>query len=161
MADRAAHDDALAALGRVPSGLFVITARHDRQDSGMLASWVQQCSFDPPLISAAFDKDRWVLEWLTIGAAFGVNVLAEGQKQLLAHFGNGFAQGEPAFQGLEVHRNAEAAPLLLAAHAFLDCRVLHRFAAGDHVLVLGAVVGGKVLHDARPATHIRRSGKHY
>ena len=79
-----------AALGRVPSGLFVLTVRHDGQETGMLASWVQQCSFDPPRVSAAFAKGRWVLDWLTTGTAFAVNVLAEGQKPLLAHFGKGF-----------------------------------------------------------------------
>lgn len=162
MTDGAGHDDPLAALGRVPSGLFIITARHGPRETGMLASWVQQCSFDPPRVTAAFGKDRWVLDWLTPGAAFAVNVLAEGQKPLLAHFGKGFGPGEPAFDGLEVKREASAAPVLLATHAFLQCRVADRFDVGDHVLVVGEVDSGGVLHhDARPATHIRRTGKHY
>lgn len=162
MTDGPIADDALAALGRVPSGLFILTARHGKQETGMLASWVQQCSFDPPQVSAAFAKDRWVLDWLTPGAAFAVNVLAEGQKQLLAHFGKGFAPGEPAFEGLEVVRDGGAAPVLNDAHAYLACRVAHRVDVGDHVLVIGKVVGGEVqTHDARPATHVRRSGKHY
>ena len=150
-----------AALGRVPSGLFVLTARHGGQETGMLASWVQQCSFDPPQVSAAVKKGRYVLDWLTDGAAFGVNVLPEGEKKLLVHFGKGFDPGEPAFTGLEVERTGEAAPLLTAAHAFLDCRVSGRFDAGDHVLVIGRVVGGRVLSAAKPATHVRKSGLHY
>jgi flavin reductase (DIM6/NTAB) family NADH-FMN oxidoreductase RutF len=154
-------DGALAALGRVPSGLFVLTVRHGKRETGMLASWVQQCSFDPPQVSAAFATDRWVLGWLTDGAAFAVNVLPEGQKQLVAHFGKGFGPDEPAFEGLEVRHDGGAAPVLAAAHAYLDCRVAQRVAAGDHVLVIGQVVGGAVLHDARPATHVRRTGKHY
>ena len=36
-------DSALAALGRIPSGLFVLTLRHGGRETGMLASWVQQC----------------------------------------------------------------------------------------------------------------------
>jgi flavin reductase (DIM6/NTAB) family NADH-FMN oxidoreductase RutF len=161
MSGGSAHDDAFAALGRVPSGLFIVTARHGRQETGMLASWVQQCSFDPPRISAAFARDRWVLEWLTPDAAFTVNVLGEGQKPLLAHFGKGFEPGEAAFEGLDVKRDARAAPMLLAAHAYLDCRVAQRCDLGDHVLVIGTVLGGAVLHEAKPATHVRRSGKHY
>ncbi|MBX9626550.1 MAG: flavin reductase family protein [Gemmataceae bacterium] len=154
-------DGALAALGRVPSGLFVLTARHGGKETGMLASWVQQCSFDPPAVSAAFAKDRWVLDWLKDGAAFGVNVIPEGEKKLVAHFGKGFGPDEPAFAGVEVRRDGDAAPALAAAHAYLDCRVTHRYDAGDHVLVVGRVVGGEVLSDAKPATHVRRSGKHY
>ena len=150
-----------AALVRIPSGLFVLTARHGHHETGMLASWVQQCSFAPPLVSAAFAKDRWVLDWLTDDAAFTVNVLGEHAKPLIAHFGKGFGPGEAAFEGLEVRRETGAAPVLLAAHAHLDCRVAGRYETGDHVLVIGRVVGGGVLHDARPATHVRRSGTRY
>ena len=63
--------NSMAALGRVPSGLFILTARVGDRETGMLASWVQQCSFDPPQVSAAFARDRWVLDWLTDGAALG------------------------------------------------------------------------------------------
>lgn len=159
----AGHDaqPGIAALGRVPSGLFVLTTGHGHQETGMLASWVQQCGFDPPRITAAFGKDRWILDWLTDGAAFTVNILSEGQKPLVAHFGKGFDRGEAAFEGLEVRRSAETAPVLLAAHAYLNCRVAGRFDAGDHVLVVGQVVGGEVLREARPATHVRQSGGHY
>jgi flavin reductase (DIM6/NTAB) family NADH-FMN oxidoreductase RutF len=161
MNDGASLDGAMAALGRVPSGLFIVTARYGRNETGMLGSWVQQCSFDPPQITTAFAKDRWLLDWLTEGAPFAINVLGEGQKQLIAHFGKGFDRGEKAFEGIEVSRNGESAPVLAAAHAFLDCRVVRQVPAGDHVLVLGRIVGGGILHDARPATHVRRSGKHY
>jgi flavin reductase (DIM6/NTAB) family NADH-FMN oxidoreductase RutF len=150
-----------AALGRVPSGLFVLTARHGRQETGMLASWVQQCSFEPPQVTVALGKGREVLAWLSDGAAFVVNVLAEGQKQLVGHFGKGFGLGEPAFEGLDVRRSGDTAPVLSAAHAYLDCRVVSHLDVGDHVLVVGRVVGGEVLHEAKPATHVRRSGLHY
>ena len=153
--------DLFAALGRIPSGLFILTARHGRRETGMLASWVQQCSFDPPQIVAAFAKDRWLLDWLIDGAAFAVNVLGEGQKPLLSHFGKGFGPEDSAFEGLDVKRDGHAAPMLNEAHAFLDCRVAQRCEVGDHVLVIGNVVGGAVLNDLRPATHVRKSGKHY
>jgi flavin reductase (DIM6/NTAB) family NADH-FMN oxidoreductase RutF len=154
-------DNAFAALGRIPSGLFIVTARHGQKETGMLASWVQQCSFDPPQISAAFARDRWVLDWLEPGASFAVNVLGEGQKTLVSHFGKGFGPGEPAFENLDVQREGRSAPQLLAAHAYLDCRVAQRIDAGDHVLVIGTVLGGGVHHENRPATHVRKSGKHY
>ncbi|NIQ04128.1 MAG: flavin reductase, partial [Nitrospinaceae bacterium] len=33
------------ALGRVPSGLFVLTAKCEDREDAVLASWVNQCSF--------------------------------------------------------------------------------------------------------------------
>lgn len=150
-----------AALGRVPSGLFVLTARNGTRETGMLASWVQQCSFEPPQVSVAVHKGRAVLPWLTDdNVPLVVNVLPEGAKKYVAHFGKGVEAGEPAFDGLPVDR-AHAAPVLTEALAYLECRVSGWTDAADHVLFVLEVVGGAVLHDGRPATHVRRSGKHY
>ena len=46
------------ALGRIPSGIFVLTVGRDNVETGMLASWVQQCSFQPPLLSVAIQPGR-------------------------------------------------------------------------------------------------------
>jgi flavin reductase (DIM6/NTAB) family NADH-FMN oxidoreductase RutF len=149
------------ALGRVPSGLFILTVRHAAGETGMLASWVQQCSFDPPQVSAAVRSDRDVLAWLTPGTPFALNVLDEDQTDLLVHFGKGFALGEPAFTGLDVQRPEGAAPLLCDALAYLDCRVAAVHAAGDHSLIIGRVVSGRVLSDGKPMVHIRKNGLRY
>jgi flavin reductase (DIM6/NTAB) family NADH-FMN oxidoreductase RutF len=157
-----ADDQALAAaLGRVPSGLFVLTVRQRDQETGMLASWVQQCSFDPPRVSVAVQRGRFVHGLLTDGAAFAVNVLAAGQTDLLKHFGKGFGPDEPAFTGLEVERTPTGAAVLTAALAHLDCRVAGRFAAGDHDLVIGEVLGGRLHADGPPAVHVRKTGLKY
>lgn len=150
-----------AALGRVPSGLFVLTARHDGAETGRLVSWVQQCSFDPPQVSVGVNKAGGVPDGLPDGAAFVLNVIPEGGKALIAHFGKGFGPGEPAFEGLDVRRDGETPPVLLAAHAYLVCRVTNRVDAGDHVLVIGRVTAGGVLHDGKPTTHVRKNGLRY
>jgi flavin reductase (DIM6/NTAB) family NADH-FMN oxidoreductase RutF len=150
-----------AALGRVPSGLFILTARHAEAETGLLASWVQQCSFDPPLLSVAIRRGRELIAWLTPGAGFTLNVLDEGQTDMVAHFGRGFALGQPAFTGLDLLRPEGGAPVLADALAYLECRVEARYPAGDHELFLGRVVVGKVLSEGRPMVHVRKSGLHY
>src|SRR5262249_44140844 len=119
------------ALGRVPSGLFVVTVRHDGDETGLLASWVQQCSFEPPQWGASAPRQgsvclrrgRAITSWLADGAAFTVNVLGEGQTALVRHFGRGFDPGEEAFSGLPlVERPDGGAPVLADALAYLDCR---------------------------------------
>jgi len=156
-----AHESLSAALGRIPSGLFVLTVRCGETETGMLASWVQQCSFDPPQITVAINKERDVLDWLTEGAAFVVNVIPEGGKTIVAHFGKGFESGESVFEGLDVRRDAETPPVLLSAHAYLACRVVSRCDVGDHVLVIGCVTAGGLLHDGKPTVHVRKNGLKY
>jgi flavin reductase (DIM6/NTAB) family NADH-FMN oxidoreductase RutF len=149
-----------AALGRIPSGLFVVTARRGEEETGMLASWVQQCSFDPPQLSLAVKKERWLTSWLTTGAAFIVNVLDDTQTDMIVHFGRGFARGEAAFTGLEVER-CEAGVVLSDALACLECRVESSVPAGDHDLYVARVVGGRLLNEGHSMVHIRKSGLHY
>ncbi len=150
-----------AALGRVPSGVFILSARHGEQETGMLVSWVQQCSFDPPQVSLALKPDREVTAWLTPGAAYTLNVLGHGQGELVSHFGKGFAPGEPAFAGLAVERPNGGAPVLRDALAYLECQVVAKYPGGDHDLYVGRVVGGQLLGEGRPWVHIRKSGSHY
>jgi flavin reductase (DIM6/NTAB) family NADH-FMN oxidoreductase RutF len=150
------------ALGRVPSGLFILTARHEAFETGLLVSWVQQCSFEPPQVSVCLRRGRDVLDWLGPGAAFTLNLLAEGQSNLLSHFGKGFALGQLAFTGLNVIRHLGQAPVLADALGYLVCRVAGRVAAGDHELLLGAVEGGQLLRpDARPWVHVRKNALRY
>lgn len=150
-----------AALGRIPSGLFVLTAQAEGQETGMLASWVQQCSFEPPLLSVAIHRDRDVANLLKKGAAFTLNILDESQTDMIVHFGRGFKWGEPAFEGLDVARIGAGGPILTEAHACLECRVASRSSAGDHDLIVAEVTSGRVLNEGHPMVHIRKSGMHY
>lgn len=150
-----------AALGRIPSGLFVLTARRGEAETGMLASWVQQCAFDPPAVTACVRKGRFVLDWLEVGAPMVVNVIPEGGKALVAHFGKGFDEGEPAFAGLEVTRAGDSPPVLTDALAHLVCRVTARVETGDHVLLVARVESGAVHADGKPTVHTRKNGLRY
>ena len=127
----------------------------------MLASWVQQCSFDPPQVSVAVRRDREVSAWLTPGATVTINVLESGQTDMIVHFGRGFALDAPAFEGLEVERPGGAPPVLADALAYLECRVVDRLPAGDHELFIACVVDGRVLGEGQPMVHVRKSGLHY
>ena len=162
MSEAERQKDLAAALGRIPSGLFVLTVRHGDAETGVLTSWVQQCSFAPPQLSIALKRGREVGAWLTDGAAFLLNVLDDTQTDMIAHFGRGFALNEPAFTDLAVERpDPDGAPVLSEALAYLDCRVAGRCAAGDHDLIVATVVGGKVLNPGQPMVHVRKSGMHY
>lgn len=127
----------------------------------MLASWIQQCAFSPPQILVAVNNERHFRDWLKPGTPFTVNILAEGQTPIVKHFARGFPPGESAFDGLDIQRSSSGAIRLLAAHAVLDCQVTTTLDVGDHTLVIGQVVDGDLLHDARPIVHIRKNGLSY
>ncbi|HYV40063.1 MAG TPA: flavin reductase family protein [Gemmataceae bacterium] len=150
-----------AALGRIASGLFVLTARQGEAETGMLASWVQQCSFDPPQISVAIKPGRDISNWLAVDAGFTLNILDDTQTDMIAHFGKGFKATETAFHGLDVEHLDQSGPVLSDALAFLECRVVARYAGGDHDLIVGRIIRGEMLSGGHPMIHIRKSGSHY
>ena len=150
-----------AALGRVSSGLYVVTVKREQIETGMLVSWVQQCSFEPPALTVAVKRGREVLDWLIPEAVFTVNILDRDQTDMIAHFGRAYKPGEPAFTGLAVSRPDGAPPVLDEALGYLVCRVICRHPAGDHDLVIAEVVSGKLLGDSQPMVHVRKTGAHY
>lgn len=155
------HKQMAAALGRIPSGLFILTACQGGDTTGMLASWVQQCAFRPPQVSVALNRNRAVTAWLVDGAPFVLNVLDSNQTDMIAHFGRGFDPGQPAFTEVETERSSLGPPILSEALAYLECKVTGRCSAGDHDLIIGQVLGGRVLGDGQPMVHVRKSGMHY
>jgi flavin reductase (DIM6/NTAB) family NADH-FMN oxidoreductase RutF len=149
-------------LGRVPSGLFVLTAGQGDNETGLLASWVQQCSFDPPRVSVAVKAGRDVAFLLGEGMPFTLNILGDGQRGLLSHFARGFSGGEPAFVGLDVERPEGEGVVLKDALGCLFCRAAGRFPAGDHDIFLGDVINGLLLApEGKPYIHVRKSGLRY
>lgn len=157
---KASANELAAALGRIASGVFILTARHGTQETGMLASWVQQCSFDPPLVTMAIKRDRHLNDWLEADTPFILNILDDTQTDMIAHFGRGFSPDEPAFDGLLVERHEEIV-VLKEALGFLLCRVRERHTTGDHNLYVSEVVHGRMLAEGQPMVHIRKNGLHY
>lgn len=155
------RENLAATLGRVPSGLFVLTATQGENETGLLASWVQQCSFEPPQVTVAVKRDRPVARWLTPDTLFALNILAEGQNSLVSHFARGFALGDPAFAGLAVLREEGKPPVLADALGYLMCRVAGRLEAGDHDVFVGTVQAGWLLGDGKPWVHVRKNGLRY
>jgi flavin reductase (DIM6/NTAB) family NADH-FMN oxidoreductase RutF len=152
--------DFAAVLGRVPSGIFILTARHGGRETGMLASWVMQAGFEPPMLTVAVNRKRYLVDWLASGGPFVMNLVGESQNQFLKHFGKGFEPDEPAFNGLSIERVNEL-PVLADAVGFLICTPTGHVDSGDHRVVLARIDSGRLLHDEPPMVHVRKNGLKY
>ncbi len=155
------HTTLAQALGQIPSGLFVLTSVHKQHETGMLASWVMQAGFEPPMVSVAVQRDRPVANWLKAGAPIVLNILAEDDRVLLKHFAKGFAPDEPAFEGLSIERSSHGVPILLDAAGHLECVPKESVDSGDHRIFLAEVVSGHLQDHKKPAIHLRKNGLRY
>lgn len=151
------------ALAAIPSGCSILTARSGPRLTGMLVSFVQQAAFDPPMVSVAIHKDRWIVGLLAESGRFVLNPVGEDPAPLFRHFGKGFAPEQDAFAGLAC-RDVDGGVVLESAVAWLAARISDRHDAGDHWLYLAEVTDGGAVparQDARPYVHLRRNGFSY
>ena len=154
--------DFAPALGRLSSGLYIVTTGVGEASTGFLASWVQQAGFEPPAVTIAVQKERAVLDVMRECGHFCVSVLGPSSMHFLKHFGKGFEPGDDAFVGLDIERAACGVPFLRDAHATLACDVVGEASWSDHVIFCGVVRDGRCADLAEaPVTHVRKNGLSY
>ena len=150
------------ALGRIPSGLFILTASNEDRRIGMLASWVQQVAFEPPMISVAVAKGRPILALLSESRFFGVCQLPRDEKIIMRKFASGSNPDEDPFLGFEMRNNTVThVPILANVLGYFECELsCHLDVEGDHELFIGRVRGGG-FSTGEPHVHIRQNGYSY
>lgn len=143
-----------ALFHRLSYGVYVVgVAAGDRRD-GFTAAWVMQASFDPLVLALSINSSNASYELLHAGGGFTVNVLHQGELDLARRFGTRSGRNEDKLAGIRWRPGRSGAPILEQALAYFDCELSGRHRAGDHELVLGRVVDGKILDPgAAPLTY--------
>lgn len=160
---KALDADLQKALGRISSGLYIITATKGDVQSAMLASWITQASFEPLGFTVAVAKDRAIESFMQVGDTFVLNILEEGNHlPLMKHFLKRFPPGADRFAGVRTRPAANKSPILADSLAYLECEVASRMELSDHWLVYCTVDEGKVAkEEAQTAVHHRKVGNYY
>jgi flavin reductase (DIM6/NTAB) family NADH-FMN oxidoreductase RutF len=149
-----------AAIGRIPSGCAILTVEHDGRSTGLLVSWVQQASFEPPSVTVCIRKGRPATELIDGSQRFLLNLIGDDPTAMFRHFGRGFSLEDDAFHGLQT-KPTEYGPMIDGCIAYLGCRVTQKVAVGDHDLYVAEVVAGASVNGAKPYTHLRSTGLSY
>lgn len=136
--------DALAfrrTLGHFATGVTVVTIYTDDGIHGMTANAFSSLSLDPPQILICVDRRAHTARYIRSSNAFAVNVLRQTQEPLSRLFANSWRFGSPPEHRLEEWAGA---PYLVGSLGALSCRVADVFESGDHLIVVGRVVGLRV-----------------
>ncbi len=152
------------SLGRISTGLYIITAKKGEVQSAMLASWVTQASVNPLGVAIAVAKDRAIESIMQVSDRFVLNVLEEGKYQgLMRHFLKRFPPGADRFAGVRTYPAAtNESPILAEALAYMECEITTRMDCGDHWVIYSTVQTGRVAQvNALTAVHHRKIGNHY
>jgi len=126
------------ACAKFATGVAVATVlAPDGAPHGLTISSFTAVSIEPPLILVCIDYACAFLEHFRASTHFGVNVLAETQRDLSVIFAE---KPEGRFEGVEWNSSASGVPLLQNCLTNLECRVWSIVEAGDHAVFLAEVV---------------------
>jgi flavin reductase (DIM6/NTAB) family NADH-FMN oxidoreductase RutF len=144
----------LELFRRLTNGVYVVGVAHAGRSDAFTAAWITQVSFDPLLLALSINPAHASYPILIAARTFAVSVLSHGQIELARHFGTQSGRTVDKLAGQRWEEAPGGAPVLLDALGHLECRVIDRNPTGDHELVIGQVVGGRLLApQAAPMTY--------
>jgi len=148
-------------LGRIPSGVYVVTTLRSGAPVGFVGSFVQQVAFEPPTLVLAVADEREQLADLRKTGRFALSVLASGDQSLMSPFLKRLAPGATPFDGLAVAQTRSGLTILEGALAWLDCRITEERPTGDHTVLFAVVEDAQLLREGEPRIHLRKNGLGY
>ena len=142
------NEKLLNNLACMTYGIYVLTTRYADTINGMIASWVSQVSYDPPLIMVAVHPNRYSHDLLVKSGHFALHILAREQTDLLARF-KGPDPGSK-FASMAWRDGATGCPILADCIGVLECRIRTTLAPGNHSLFIGEVVNSVFNREETP-----------
>ena len=139
---------------RLTLGVYVIGVADAARRNAFTAAWVMQVSFDPLLLALSVNPGNASHALIHAGEGFAVSVLKEGQRELAQRFGTRSGRESDKLTGIRLRSGRNGAPILEDALAYFDCSLYGSMRSGDHELVPGRVIDGRILdRDATPMTY--------
>lgn len=125
------------ALGQFATGVTVVTAvGDDGRPVGVTANSFTSVSLEPPLVLWCLDRDAGCFPAFQAASTFAVNVLSAQQHYLSRQFST---PANDKFAGVKLVADESGLPVIEGVLAHFVCRVVRRFDAGDHAVILGEV----------------------
>lgn len=128
-------------MARFASGVIVLSVG-EPEVHAMTANAFGSVSLDPPLVQCSVAHTAVMHGNLTRARSFGVSILSADQEPIARRFADksrplGMAQ----FDGVDWDPGPlTGAPLLSGALAWMECKLVESYVAGDHSLFLGEVL---------------------
>jgi flavin reductase (DIM6/NTAB) family NADH-FMN oxidoreductase RutF len=143
------------ALGSFATGVTVITVDYEGEVHGMTANAFTSVSLDPLLVLVCVDHRARTHTHLHARKRFGVNVLAENQRDISEYYADpnpNHLDAEKA--GARFDRTGHGTPVLHGALAYLECRLHTAQDAGDHTIFI-AEVEDVMVREGDPLLYLR------
>ncbi|MFI9778629.1 flavin reductase family protein [Streptomyces sp. NPDC051956] len=154
-----APSDLRDVMRQFATGVCVVSTYSDdggeRRHSAVTVNSLTSVSLDPPLVSLSFRSDSAFLTDLMHTQAWGISILDGGSEDLARQFARPKAQRDEALRSWPAEVGEHTGTLLFEAAGWMECRYRDHVVAGDHVMVIGEVVGLGVRDTSSPLIFLR------
>ena len=139
-------------MGNFATGITVVTTRDAKgEPCGLTVNSFTSVSLDPLLVLVCFDKRLSSLQAFKDTKQFGVSVLSEHQEDISRLFA--YRDSE---RPLSLYFDGKLGlPLVKNSLAVMECETVEIYEGGDHLIFLGLVKNGEVLHADHPLLYFR------
>lgn len=127
-------------LDRFSYGIYLVTISTANGLNGMIASWVAQCSHEPPRIALALRKNRLSHGQILETEKFCINVLPRELAGMIKNFK--IADWKNKFSATGHCLSPSGLPVIDNCIGYLDCVLDSAVDTGDHTLFIGTIVSG-------------------
>lgn len=132
------------AVGRLATGVTIVTSRHGDLDHAMTANALASVSLEPLLVLVCVEREARFHDAIVGSGVWGVSILpstARATAEWLA------TRGRPLHGQLDripVHRGTTGVALLDESLSTLECETHEAYAGGDHTIVVGRVLAVEI-----------------
>ncbi len=138
----------IRAYARFATGVAVVTTRANDGWIGNTVSSFNTVSLNPPLVLFSIQRSRRSFAVWEAAEVFIVNVLTSAQAKLSRRFAG---TGPDKWDGVLIKAGRHVdAPVIQGSLAVLECRVWAHNDGGDHLIIVGEVLGVDQANDPAP-----------
>jgi flavin reductase (DIM6/NTAB) family NADH-FMN oxidoreductase RutF len=139
-------------MRQLPLGVAIVTTWNDGP-FGMTVNTFNSLSLNPPLVMFSADRTRGNHRPFLDSSHFAVNLVED--IELLDKFA--VSPLAERFKGVTYIKGQGGSPILQSAFAYLEAKVRDELIQGDHSIIVGEVMDGKVLRDGEPPVYYKRT----
>jgi flavin reductase (DIM6/NTAB) family NADH-FMN oxidoreductase RutF len=140
------------ALKMMPYGFYALGSHTDNDDNLMVFNWFTQASFEPVLVALGLQKTSHTYGLIEESGVFAVSILRKEDEEAIKPFTKSRAKRPDKMDGAKFTPGPQTqCPVLDAAAAFLECKVVKKLeTGGDHDVLLAEVIHAEVRKPGEP-----------
>jgi flavin reductase (DIM6/NTAB) family NADH-FMN oxidoreductase RutF len=124
-----------SVLKLIDREVWLVTSAANGRLGGLIATWVSAASINPerPVVLIGLAPTHFTAELVASSGRFALHLLHERQIDLVWRFALASGRDTNKFDGLAYQLSSGGAPIVSDCPAWLACRVIARYDAGDRL----------------------------